>query len=105
MTRAEVLQEVRPMKFEEVYTRCTAGKLTQEQAGGYDFGVSVRTVLAMGIPALNVAQRVFMTVRLGKLANNRVPTDTVMEMLTLFDAKWRLFAQAFPREACHPARV
>ena len=33
MTRAEVLQEVRLMKFEEVYTRRTAGELTQEQAG------------------------------------------------------------------------
>ena len=27
--------------------------------------------------------------RLGKLANNRVPTDTAMEMLTLFDSKYR----------------
>ena len=32
LNRAEVLQEVRLMKFEEVYTRRTAGKLTQEQA-------------------------------------------------------------------------
>ena len=32
MNQAEVLQEVRLMKFEEVYTRRAAGKLTQEQA-------------------------------------------------------------------------
>ena len=32
MNRAEVLLEVRLMKFEEVYTRRTAGNLTQEQA-------------------------------------------------------------------------
>ncbi len=32
MIRAEVLQEVRLMKFEDVYSRRTAGKLTQEQA-------------------------------------------------------------------------
>ena len=32
MNRAEVLQEVRLTKFEEVYTRRMAGKLTHEQA-------------------------------------------------------------------------
>ncbi|WP_420013302.1 hypothetical protein [Tateyamaria sp.] len=43
-----------------------------------------------------MAQKVCMTV---KLANNRVPTDTVMEMLTLFDSLG-LHAKAFPRETC-----
>lgn len=43
MNRAEVLQEVRLMKFEDVYSRRTANKLTQEQAAEI-LGVSVRTV-------------------------------------------------------------
>ena len=40
MNRAEVLQEVRLMKFEDVYSRRTADKLTQEQAayGSLRFG-------------------------------------------------------------------
>ena len=84
MIRAEVLQEVRLMKSEDVYSRRTAGKLTQEQAAGI-LGVSVRTVRrwedrheAEGADGLYDR-------RLGKLANTRVPT----EMLDLFDTRYR----------------
>ena len=43
MNRAEVLQEVRLMKFEDVYFKQLAGRLTQEQAPEI-LGVPVRTV-------------------------------------------------------------
>ncbi len=36
MNRSEVLQEVRLMKFDDLYSRRTAGKLTQEQAAERD---------------------------------------------------------------------
>ena len=87
MTRAEVLQEVRLMKFEEVYTRRTAGKLTQEQAAEI-LGVSVRTVRRWEDRYEADGAEGLYDRRLGKLANNRVPTDTAMEMLTLFDSKY-----------------
>ena len=87
MTRAEVLQEVRLMKFEEVYTRRTAGKLTQEQAAEI-LGVSVRTVRRWEDRYEADGAEGLYDRRLGKLANNRVPTDTAMEMLTLFDSTY-----------------
>ena len=87
MNRAEVLQEVRLMKFEDVYSRRTADKLTQEQAAEI-LGVSVRTVRRWEDRFEADGAEGLYDRRLGKLANNRVPTDTVMEMLTLFDSKY-----------------
>ena len=43
MRRAEVLQEVRLMKFDDVCSRRTAGRLTREQAAEI-LGISVRTL-------------------------------------------------------------
>jgi len=87
MTRAEFSQEVRRMKFDDVYSRRSAGKLTQEQAAEI-LGVSVRTMRrwedrfeADGAEGLHDR-------RLGKMAGNRVPTDKVMEMLELFDTRY-----------------
>ena len=63
MNRAEVLQEVRLMKFEDVYSRRTADKLTQEQAAEI-LGVSVRTVRRWKTALKRMAQKVCMTVAL-----------------------------------------
>ena len=43
MVRTKVLQEVRLMKFNDIYSRRTAGMLTQEQAADI-LSVSIRTV-------------------------------------------------------------
>ena len=105
MNRAEVLQEVRLMKFEELYSRRQARELTQEQAAEI-LSVSVRTVQRWEERfEANGAEGLY-DGRLGKLANNRVPTDTVMSMLELFDTQyWALHAEAFPRKAGGKARV
>ncbi len=42
MRRAEVVQEIRKMQFESVYTRWTERRITQEQAA-IMLGVSART--------------------------------------------------------------
>ena len=87
MNRSEVLQEIRLMKFDDLYSRRTAGKLTQEQAAEI-LGISVGTMRrweeryeAEGAEGLYDRRR-------GKLANNRVPADTAMEMLELFDTRY-----------------
>ncbi len=88
MARAKPLQDIRPMKFDDVYTRRQAGKLTQEQAAGI-LGVSTRTMRrwedrygAEGADGLHGR-------RLGGISSNRVATDTVMKMLELFDSRYR----------------
>ena len=68
--------------------RAGAGKLTQEQAAGI-LGVSVRTVRRWGDRHETEGVDGLYDRRLGKLANTRVPTDTVMEMLDLFDTRYR----------------
>ena len=118
MNRAEVLQEVRLMKFEDVYSRRSAGRLTQEQAAEIP-GVSVRTVRRWEDRFEADGAEGLYDRRLGKLANtgnrplrggdderykgsNRYgdgDVDLVRQQIP------GLFAQAFPREACHPARV
>ncbi|WP_420013039.1 helix-turn-helix domain-containing protein [Tateyamaria sp.] len=81
------------MKFEDVYSRRTADKLTQEQAAEI-LGVSVRTVRRWEDRFEADGAEGLYDRRLGKLANNRVPTDTVMEMLTLFDSKYWITRQS-----------
>ena len=87
MNRAEVLQEVRLMKFDELYSRRTADKLTQEQAAE-TLGISVRTMRRWEERYEAEGAEGLYDRRLGKLANNRVPADTAMEMLELFDTRY-----------------
>ena len=87
MNRAEVLQEVRLMKFDELYLRRTADKLTQEQAAEI-LGISVRTMRRWEERYEAEGAEGLYDRRLGKLANNRVPADTAMEMLELFDTRY-----------------
>ena len=84
MNRAEVLQEVRLMKFEELYSRRQARQLTQDQAAEI-LGVSARTFRRWEDRYEAEGAEGLFDRRLGKLANNRVPADTAMEMLELFD--------------------
>ncbi len=87
MKRTEVLQEVRLMKFEEIHGRRFSGQITQEQAAEI-LGVSVRTVRRWEDRFEADGAEGLYDRRLGKIANNRVSTDTVMEMLELFDTRY-----------------
>ena len=74
---------------------------------GNDLGVSVRTVRRWEDRCYEAdgAEGLYDR-RLGKLANNRVPTDTAMEMLTLFDSKyWDYSPRHFHEKLVTPARV
>ena len=87
MNRSEVLQEIRLMKFDDLYSRRTAGKLTQEQAAEI-LGISVGTMRRWEERYEAEGAEGLYDRRLGKLANNRVPADTAMEMLELFDTRY-----------------
>lgn len=87
MRQTEVLQKVRLMKFEELYSRRQARQLTQEQAAEI-LGVSVRTVRRWEDRFEAEGAEGLYDRRLGKLAKNRVPSDEVMEILTVFDTQY-----------------
>lgn len=87
MSRTRLLQDLRLMKFEDILSKRTAGKLTQEQ-GAEILGVSVRTMRRWeGRYEADGAEGLY-DHRLGKMANNRVAVDTVMEVLELFDTQY-----------------
>ena len=75
------------MKFDDLYSRRTAGKLTQEQAAEI-LGILVRTMRRWEERYEAEGAEGLYDRRLGKLANNRVPADTAMEMLELFDTRY-----------------
>ena len=88
MRRTRFLQELRLMKFEELLPKRTAGKLTQEECADI-LGISVRTMRrwegryeADGVEGLYDR-------RLDKFANNRVPVDTAMKVLELYESKYK----------------
>ena len=87
MNRPEVLQELRLMKFEELYSRRQARQLTQTQAAEI-LGISVRTFRRWEDRYEAEGSSGLYDRRLGKLANNRVPADTAMEILELFDTHY-----------------
>lgn len=87
MSRTRLLQDLRHMKFEDILSKRTAGRLTQEQ-GAEILGVSVRTMRRWeGRYEADGAEGLYDR-RLGKMANNRVAVDTVMEVLELFDTQY-----------------
>ena len=87
MSRTRLLQDLRLMKFEDILSKRTAGKLTQEQ-GAEILGVCVRTMRRWeGRYEADGAEGLYDR-RLGKMANNRVAVDTVMEVLELFDTQY-----------------
>lgn len=84
MRRTEVLQGIRLMKFEEILARTQSRELSQFEAASV-LGVSERTFRrwrdrheAEGVDGLYDR-------RLGKVSPCRVPVDTEMEVLDLFD--------------------
>jgi transposase len=87
MTGTGVLQEIRQMRFEELYERRRGGRLTQEEAAEI-LGVDVRTFRRWSRRyevqgAAGLADR-----RLGRLSARRAPVDQVMQVLGLFETRY-----------------
>ena len=87
MTRATVLQEVRQMRFEELYARRQRRDLTMVEAAEM-LGVTERTFRrwstryeAEGIEGLEDR-------RLGRASARAVPVDEVLQMVTLYETRY-----------------
>ena len=95
MRRTEQVQGLRLMKFEEIHERTTSRLLSQAEAASI-LGVSERTFRrwrdrfeAEGAEGLHDH-------RLGRPSGHRVPVDTVLAMLELFDTRyWDFTVQHF----------
>lgn len=93
MNKTNVLQEIRTMRFEELYTQRTEGILTIEEAAKI-LGVDERTFRRWSQRyeeegALGLADK-----RLDKIAHNAAGLDEVLELLTLFETRYPKFTVA-----------
>jgi transposase len=95
MRRTEQVQGLRLMKFEEIYERTTSRRLSQQEAASI-LGVSERTFRRWRDRYEAEGAEGLYDRRLGRPSGRRVPVDTVMEMLTLFDTQyWDFTAKHF----------
>ena len=83
------------MKFEEIYERTTARELSQFEAASI-LGVSERTFRRWRDRFEADGAEGLYDRRLGKVSGRRVPVDTLMEVLELFDTRyWDFTAKHF----------
>ncbi len=87
MRRTEQVQGLRLMKFEEIYERTMGHKLSQFEAASI-LGVSERTFRRWRDRFEAEGAEGLYDRRLGKLSGRRVPVDTVMAVLELFDTRY-----------------
>ena len=87
MRRTEVLQGLRLMKFADVYGKTRRGELSQTEAAEI-LGMSERTFRRWrGRYEADGADGLYDR-RLGAVSGRRVPVDTMMEVLALFDTRY-----------------
>lgn len=88
MGRTGLLQEIRRMRFEEVYLGWTESRLTQEQAA-LVLGVSERTFRRYSRRYEEGGVEGLSDRRLGHASSRRVPVDEVMEMADRYRSVYR----------------
>jgi transposase len=90
MKKSKILQEVRKMKFEEVYESRLAGKLTVEEAAqilgvcGRTFRRYVARYEESGLDGLEDA-------RIAQAAHNAAPVDEVMTLTSLYETRYAAY--------------
>jgi transposase len=87
MTRATVLQEVRQMRFEELYERRQRGALTIAEAAAI-LGVTERTFRRWSVRYEADGAEGLDDRRLGRASARAVPVDEVLEMVTLYESRY-----------------
>ena len=95
MRRTEVLQGIRLMKFTEILDRTRSRTLSQFEAASV-LGVSERTFRRWRDRFEAEGAEGLYDRRLGRVSARRVPADTLMEVLELFDTRyWDFTAKHF----------
>ncbi len=95
MRRTEVLQGIRTMKFKEIHARTTRRELSQFEAASI-LGISERTFRRWWDRFEADGAEGLYDRRLGRVSSNRVPIDTTMKILELFDTcYWDFTAKHF----------
>jgi transposase len=87
MKRTEVLQEVRQMRFEEVYDRHRRGRLSALEASEW-LGVSERTFRRWRVRYDSEGALGLLDRRLGKTSPHRVPADEVERISALYEQRY-----------------
>jgi transposase len=90
MLKPKTLQEIRAMKFLEIYDQCNKKSLTIEEAAMI-LGVCEKTFRRWRERYEEEGAEGLLDKRLGKMANNAAPVDEVMEMVNLFETKYLNF--------------
>lgn len=87
MKRTMVLQEIRDMRFEELYGRQQAGRLTQEEMAEV-LNVDVRTARRWMRRFEDEGLEGLIDRRIGQLSARRAPVDQVMRIETLYRERY-----------------
>jgi transposase len=87
MTRARVLQEVRQMRFEELYTRRQRRELTMMEAAEI-LGVTERTFRRWSTRYEAEGVEGLADQRMGRASARAVPVDEVLQMVTLYESRY-----------------
>ena len=100
MSRTEVLQEVRLMRFEDVNGRYQSNRLSCEEAAEL-LGASVSTFFRMRRRYEEEGIEGLLDRRLGKASARRAPVDEVLKVLSLFETKYYDFTVKHFHEKLH----
>jgi len=90
INRANVLQEIRLMRFKDLYEKQQCKKLTQAEAADL-LGMSERTFRRCSRKYETEGAEGLADGRLDKAANNAAPTDEVSDLLCLFETHYGQF--------------
>jgi len=87
MGRADVLQEVRRMRFEDIYERHRRKRLSAQEAAEW-LGVSERTFRRWRVRFEAAGSAGLLDRRLGKISPHRVPVDEADRIAALYDQRY-----------------
>ena len=87
MKRATVLQEIRNMRFEDVYQRQQAGRLSQDEMAEI-LNVDVRTVRRWMRRYEDDGLDGLIDKRLGQVSARRAPVDQVLQVQELYRSRY-----------------
>ena len=90
MKRAQVLQEIRKMEFERIYTGWRAKRLTQDQAASI-LGVSSRTFRRYINQYTEDGIEGLYDKRLTQASHRRAPVDEVLDVCNLYRERYSDF--------------